>query len=179
MPATVGAIPLLILVVGFRASVGRPRGGRTFPFQGGQRGYWRLVLRWGVQGDWRRPFNPFLARTLVWGGSPQSQVQQALSFISPSRWQSGGFRSMGEEYLGLGPQVEKAFVRLGVRSPHRVTSGRVQAGPCGQGDFWSWTHTPDRWYSVKPTYSFLLSRLPASGAPQGVALQAVSRVWKS
>ena len=39
-----------------------------------------------------------------------------------------------------------------------------------RGDFWSWTHTLDRWYLVKPTYSLLLSRLPASGTHQGVAL---------
>jgi len=46
-------------------------------------------------------------------------------------------------------------------------------------DAWSWSHSPDGRYSVKSAYSMLIKRLPAVGAPQGEALFAVARVWKS
>jgi hypothetical protein len=45
-------------------------------------------------------------------------------------------------------------------------------------DGWSWTHSSDGRYSVKSAYYHLLSSLPGSVAPEGVVLDAVSRVWK-
>jgi len=46
-------------------------------------------------------------------------------------------------------------------------------------DKWSWTLSPDGWYSVKSAYSSLLRGLPATGASEGDTLQAVSRIWKA
>jgi len=46
-------------------------------------------------------------------------------------------------------------------------------------DGWSWTQSSDGRYSVKSTYSHLLSTLPGFVSWEGVVLDAVSRVWKS
>jgi len=46
-------------------------------------------------------------------------------------------------------------------------------------DGWSWTLSPDGQYSMRSTYAHLLKGLSVLGAPEGVVLQAASRVWKS
>jgi len=48
-----------------------------------------------------------------------------------------------------------------------------------RGDAWSWRFSSDGLFSFKSAYSFLLPRLPASSAPVGENLQAVSQVWTS
>jgi len=45
-------------------------------------------------------------------------------------------------------------------------------------DRWSWNLSPDGRYSVKSSYSSLLRGMQADGAPDGVCLQVVSRIWK-
>lgn len=44
-------------------------------------------------------------------------------------------------------------------------------------DVLSWTHSPDGWYIVKSTYSFLFKGLLATGSPLWEILLAVARVW--
>jgi len=46
-------------------------------------------------------------------------------------------------------------------------------------DGWSWTHSSDGRYLVKSAYSHLLSSLQGPVAPDGVVLEAATRVWKS
>jgi len=38
------------------------------------------------------------------------------------------------------------------------------------GDMWFWNLTPEGRYSVKLAYSFLLSRMPTLGSPEGAIL---------